>query len=242
MKQLILALMVFMIAPTLVSCGKKDNKRTPVGDRQQRNGGNSPEADSSGGGDPQTSSGSGVSNKGYVYGQIYRDTGKAHYSFADNIKGFVSSTIDPWGDSSGDSYPQLGYVSDQPGQQTGVWIRGNVSTQGGELDKANTSIRIIIWDEFAGRTDESGNVIPEYGLSFNGATSNSYINYNSNRAVLRFQDSYGWVEFDGQFDDEWFWGEVRYFNNVLDESVTAYSSPWDGHLGEFYIPVSGFFN
>ncbi len=247
MKNVIMVLALLLVLPGLTGCGKKDNKRTSISNRNARNPINEPVST----GDPQsTDGGTQVSNQGYVYGQIY--TYSTDAAFEHDVRGFTSATLDPWGDPSNGVQPELGNVSGQVGGQTGVWIRGDANVSGGKfdpsgknqrpLDPNNTNVRIIVWDSYAGQTDANGHVIPEYGVSFTTATSNSFINYQSRTAVIVFEDTYGWVKFSGTFDAEWFKGTVEYYNyDYVKSIVSPNDAPWDGTLGQFYISTCGFF-
>lgn len=249
MKNVIMVLALLFVLPGLTGCGKKDNKRTSINNRNARNPINEPVEQ----GDPQsTSGGTQVSNKGYIYGQIYNAGGRSDAQFEQNIRGFSSATLDPWGDPSNGVQPELGTISGQVGGQTGVWIRGDANVSGGkfdpsganqrQLDLNNTNIRIIVWDSYAGRSDANGDVIPEYGVSFTSATNASFINYQSKSAVIVFEDAYGWVKFSGTFDADWFRGTVEYYNfDYVKSIVSPNNGAWDGIMGEFYISTCGFF-
>lgn len=248
-RNLVLLCLVVLSVGFLNACGKKDNKRTSISDRQARDA--APGATQPGEADHQTTDGGAKSSsRGYVYGQIY--AGGSEAEFDENVRGFTSSTIDPWGDPNNGVTPELGTVSGQLNKTTGVWIRGDAYVQGGTfdpsgtnkrpLDVSRTGVRIIVWDSYAGKTDTSGQVIPEYGVSFTSATSNSYINYSTKTAVITFQDDYGWVKFSGQFDADYFWGTVEYQNFDYVRSILAPNDgKWGGYLGDFYISTCGFF-
>jgi hypothetical protein len=250
MKKMIMVFALLLMLPGLVACGKKDNKRTSISNRNARDPINQPV-----GNDPQTSrGGTQLSNQGYIYGQIYNSGayGRSDAQFEQNVRGFTSATLDPWGDPNNGVAPELGQVSGQPGQSTGVWIRGDARVVGGnfdpnggnqrQLDANATNIRIIVWDSYAGQTDSSGNAIPEYAVSFTSATTNSFINYQNRSAVITFQDEYGWVKFSGTFDAEYFSGTVEYYNNdYVSTILSPNAGAWDGIMGEFYISTCGFF-
>jgi hypothetical protein len=247
MKKTVFLVIMFGLMLGLSGCGKKDNKRTGISDRQVRDA----VADPAPAEDHQTTDGgTKVSRSGYVYGQIYASGTETE--FDRNVRGFTSASIDPWGDPQNNVTPELGLVSGQLNQNTGVWIRGDAHVQGGvfdptgatkrNLDLSKTSIRLIIWDSYAGQTDASGQVIPEYGVSFANAKSGSFINYASKTAVIIFEDDYGWVKFSGKFDANYFQGDVTYYNNDYVRSILAPNDgAWDGSLGKFYISTCGFF-
>lgn len=177
------------------------------------------------------------------WGQIYKDQ-YTQSQFQDGVDGFVSATIDPWGDYHPEGWDELGDVSGDIDQDTGVWIRGKAVLRNGSLnpngsnnsqiEPGQTALRMVIWDTYAGQTDAQGNTIPEYGVSFDSAES-GYV--NGNTAVIRFRDGKGWVELNGVFDSQWFYGEVKF-----DNAVGAYNiSPKEGRIGYFFLPTCGFF-
>lgn len=148
--------------------------------------------------------------------------------FNQNIHDFVETIMDP---------SQLGYVSGQPNAATGVRFWGLVQTSNiinpngqnnVQVIAANSEIRMTIWDEYAGKVDSSGELVPEVAIDMRGSAS-GYI--SGSTAVVRFQDNYGWVEFYGTVSGGYFQGQV-FFDNTGGAA---------NYLGKFAVPVCSFF-
>ncbi len=181
---------------------------------------------------------------GIYWGQVH----KGQYSqsqFDEGVRGFVSANINPWGDTA-----ELGYVSGDVNQDTGVFFWGDVAlVQGvfnpmggaasGQIHLASAQLRIVVWDAFAGLVDASGQTVPEYHVQISGASSGFV---SGNTATIRFEDQFGWVELKGQFDQQYFQGYVHYKNKQFwdGQSHQGFSGS-EGILGSFFVPTCGFF-
>lgn len=175
---------------------------------------------------------------GHYWGEIIRG-GFSQQDFYTAVRGFVSSEINSYDEPS-----ELGYVSGEPGQSTGIRFWGQVETTSGFNPNGTTSgqirsetaeLRIVVWDSYAGQTDASGQVIPEFPVHIKGNASGTI---TGNQAVIRFRDHAGWVELQGTFNQDYFQGWVEFDNDQF----------WDGrrpgaagYLGYFYVKTCGFF-
>lgn len=131
---------------------------------------------------------------------------------------------------------QLGFVSGQSGQFTGVRFWGNVSAPYGQINPATAEIRIEIYDDKACQLKTDGTVRPvipiHIGASQPGFTgAEGYV--NGGIARLTFADTYGVIILDGQISNGIYSGTLQY--TTLDTGGQARI------LGRFQIPVQGFF-
>lgn len=168
---------------------------------------------------------------GTSWGEI---TGSPQNLFEEAVRYLVSASIDP---------KELGSVSGQSGQNTGVRFWGVVETESSftqgpsrQAIRLNTAeLRITIWDSFAGQTDSAGNVIPEYPIHFHGAAE-GYV--DGTRAVLTFSDSLGKIILDGTISKDYFQGAIRFDNVQYWDGRTPGA---EGTIGSFKVPTCGFF-
>lgn len=229
MENVIKLILLTMVALPLVACQQdKSNSRTSVRSRTTR--GDS--AISTLGQNPgiprlnTNSGGPGSPSAGRVWGSIY---GMAGVDFQQSVQNFVSSTMDP---------NLLGTVSSNYNDSTGIRFWGYVETQTGQFNptggnnvavtSANSALRVVIWDSYAGSVDANGQIIPEYPVYMQGTAGGTI---QGNRADITFTDGFGYIYVYGTFDASYFQGYVWYDNN----------GGAANHLGAFYIPTCSFF-
>ncbi|MCC7404520.1 MAG: hypothetical protein IT288_09005 [Bdellovibrionales bacterium] len=228
MKQLMKTILIACLTVAVVGCGKKDKKQSIRSGRNAR-------------GPSELVNRGAVNNNGQpirftpgsgtTWGEI---VGSPEDAFRDAVYYFVSATVDP---------AEFGYVSGQPGQDTGVRFWGSVETEGSfrsgtanqRIRRETAELRISIWDSFAGQTDGAGNVIPEYPIHIRGATD-GYV--NGNRAVVTFSDAFGSITLDGSISGDYFSGTVKFDNRQYWDGVAPGAT---GTLGNFYVSTCGFF-
>lgn len=134
------------------------------------------------------------------------------------VQGLISASMDP---------SELGSIS----SYGDVAIIGYVDMdQNGNVNRTNSRLRIEIWDDFA----RSGSAA-EIALAFNSLTNSSY---NGNQITLVFEDQFGQIVIDGQFNQYEFYGNVSYQNYQF---YGGGSQPDAGVLGSFQVPICGFF-
>ena len=139
-------------------------------------------------------------------------------NFFQAVQGLVSASMNP---------QELGSVNNYGD----VAIIGYIDMdQSGNVNQANSRLRIEIWDDYA-RSGQAS----EIALAFNGLSSS---NYNGNQLNLIFMDNYGQIVVTGQLNQNTFYGTVSYQNAV---SFDGASSPASGVLGTFQVPACGFF-
>ncbi len=140
------------------------------------------------------------------------------YGFLQAVQGLVSASMDP---------QELGNVN----SSGDVWIIGYIDMdQQGNINQANSVLRLEIWDDYA----RSGSA-SEIALAFNNLQSYSY---NGNQINLVFEDNYGQIIVSGDYSQYDFYGTVSYRNTV---SYDGNSTPAAGVLGTFQVPVCSFF-
>jgi|GEM_PF-6348754 len=135
---------------------------------------------------------------------------------------------------------QLGYVSGQSGQYTGVRFWGNavvMSAYGnGTIDPNTAEIRLEIFDDRACQLKSDGTVRPIVPIHI-GAGQPGFVSaegyVNGGQARLTFVDNYGAIVLDGQISNNIYSGTVSY--------TTAETGGQARILGRFQIPVQGFF-
>lgn len=225
-------LFVAVLALFAQACAKKEQKtfvkssraaRTPYTEVSQSGGGNMP------------FTGSAATN-GKVWGAMTKGN-ISEYDFQRSVKAFVSSTIDP--QSFGDVSSSNTYST------TGIRFWGNIATvtpvsrAGNNVTQITSysAFKISIWDQFAGKQDEFGQVVPEYGVFFQG---NIWGNVYGNYAQIHMEDAYGSITITGQINGDTFNGSLSFENNQY----------WDGagpgaagdYVWAFAIPTCSFFN
>lgn len=248
MRRPIYILIFLSLALSLSGCGKKKNSESIRSGRCARGG--CATDTNNGGGDtqnPGTNQNPAETISGGTQSTLWGQIHKGSYSqtqFYDGVKGFVSANINSYGEPS-----ELGHVSGDIDQNTGVWFWGDVRTQSGyfnpngsqsaQLDLTTAELRIVVWDSYAGQTDSAGQVITEYPVHIRGATRGWV---SGNQVTVRFEDSYGWVELVGEYDANYYSGYVQYSNNTFWDGGTRDGvSGARGVMGYFYVPTCGFF-
>jgi hypothetical protein len=143
---------------------------------------------------------------------------------------------------------QLGYVSSQHGQQTGVAFWGEASVFGsgtpgyasqmssGQLDGSHARIHIEIYDDKTGQQRSDGSVRPQIVVhigydqsgfvSAQGTVQNGQVN-------MVFTDSMGSVIMQGMLQGQYFTGTMAYTNSQTGGQQRT--------LGQFTVPACGFF-
>jgi hypothetical protein len=132
---------------------------------------------------------------------------------------------------------QLGYVSGQSGQYTGVRFWGNVGVINGMINPSTAEIRIEIFDDRACQLKADGTVRPVIPIHIGAgqpgfAGVEGYV--NGGMARITFMDNYGAIILDGQIGNNYYSGNVSY--------TTATTGGQARILGRFQIPVQGFFS
>ncbi len=228
-----LMVVVVLLGLTAVGCGSKDKRQEIRHGRTDRAG----PPDSTAALPPSSDQQPGTGLVGIVIGSPQE-------AFTQAVRALVSSTLPP---------DQLGFVSGQANQDTGIVFAGFIELEGGPLSQASgqqravvtgqSNLKISIWDSFAGQTyqDERGQTqyIPEYAIGFSSAQSGSVSGRN---ARITFADQYGSITLVGQFDGDdlcqsVFWGDLEFHNSTHVEGL----SPFRGVVGDFYIYAADLF-
>lgn len=135
---------------------------------------------------------------------------------------------------------QLGMVSGQSGQFTGVRFWGHAMTVAGgqyaAIDPGTAQIRIEIYDDKACQLRSDGTVRPVIPIHI-GAGLPGFISAEGSvsgaRARLTFVDIYGSIVMDGQISNSYWTGTLSY--------TTQQTGPQARILGRFTVPYCGFF-
>ena len=215
MKYLLVFVALFSIG--LTGCGKKDKKPKISTDRYRAAGPNAGTRD-------YLSPASGSS-----WGEV---TSSNQSAFQSAAEGLIESIM---------KSDYVGQISGASGSTTGIRFWGQVDL-GAQLTTNMTAtpvraanLRIVIWDEYAGKTDSNtGETIPEIPFYFSSARSGQV---NGNYAKLEFANTYTIITMEGYFDAENFAGVMRY-QNLKDVNN---QSPWRGELGSFVVRTCQFF-
>jgi hypothetical protein len=136
---------------------------------------------------------------------------------------------------------QLGFVSGQSGQRTGVRFWGNATVMNaygnGAIDPNSAEIRMEIFDSQACQLKADGTIRPVIPIHI-GAGQPGFAGFegyvNGGMARLTFSDNYGVLILDGQISGSFYTGLVQY--------TTAGTGGQARILGRFQIPVQGFFS
>jgi len=136
---------------------------------------------------------------------------------------------------------QLGYVSAQSNQNTGVRFYGNAVTSGGSsaqrpFNRATMKIHIEVYDDRTGQQRADGSVRPPVVVEISPANTDTFVDaggsLNNNQATLYWRDTYGSVYMQGQINGQYFQGSMSYSD----------SSGQQRTLGDFVVPTCGFFD
>lgn len=174
--------------------------------------------------------------------------------FQATVEDLVSSVLPP----STQQNRYIGFVSAQSLDGTGVYIGGQVNLQSGRLNnstpqrvdiRGDSKLLLMVWDEFAGKKDASGKNVPGIPFFFSKATG--YI--DGNVVYIKFynekygtaDDRHGFIELDGSFNGNVFYGEIYYQNTVRHDGQKLVPIPVRDRvsraLGNFEVPTCQFF-
>ncbi len=175
---------------------------------------------------------------GMPFGAIVSGDGLDDVTFDRYIHDFVSATM---------PRHELGTVSGQMNQSTGVrfWARiapatgaFNPNGMNATINQADSELRIVIWDTYAGTYDATNELIPEYPVHVKGTAQGQI---TGNRFDIYFSQTYksvnntqetGWFRFQGDFTNQWVKGRVWYANG----GSTGFND-----MGNIVIPTCSFF-
>lgn len=142
---------------------------------------------------------------------------------------------------------QLGYVSGQPNQATGVAFFGSASNSGGGIngmnygssnfDRNSMLLQLEIYDDRTGQQASDGSTIQPLIIRISpdqptfvdagGSMSGSQVN-------LYFQDTFGVIYLNGSINGQYFTGNISYADSFTYNQQRT--------LGTFSVPTCGFFN
>lgn len=136
---------------------------------------------------------------------------------------------------------QLGMVSGQSGQPTGVrfWGHAQILNGGGQgqIDPNSAEIRVEIFDDRACQVKPDGSVRPVIPIHI-GASQPDFVSTSGYvqgaNARITFQDIYGAIILDGQISSGVYSGYMSY--------TTYETGAQPRILGHFRVPVNGFFS
>jgi hypothetical protein len=133
---------------------------------------------------------------------------------------------------------QLGYVSAQDGQATGVrfWGNANVTADGASLDSSSLSIRLEIYDDRTGTARADGTTRPDIPIQIS-PDQPTYISsggtISGGQAQIYFQDQFGTIIMQGQISGQQFSGSIFYSDDATGGQTRQ--------LGVFSVATCGFF-
>lgn len=139
----------------------------------------------------------------------------------------------------------MGYVSASEESETGARFVGDITLSGTTLysdSMPRTSIQtsraklaIVVWDDLVGQADDKGNVIGPVGASYSSASSGFV---EGNWAEITFTDSHRTVTLKGEFDAEYFHGDLEW---SLKGDYSEYCSDSAPCSVGFIVETCGFF-
>lgn len=196
-----------VLALSLSACGKKDEGSSV------RVAGRGAQTGVSQGGITPNTCGSTAMNWGKIFDP------QASPQFENQVKGFVSATLDP---------QSLGTISGNINDKTGIDFSGSFQFDSqGHLVPGSSTVVIKIFDSYVGQVYNGQTIVP-YVVEFTQA-SEGIIDRTTRQIQVKFKDSYGEIVFQGQYNNNTVEGTVRYQN------FTAVSGlqPAGGVLGSF---------
>lgn len=129
---------------------------------------------------------------------------------------------------------QLGYVSGQSGQQTGIAFWGEVQGlfSGGQVNGSRSRIHIEVYDDRYGSARSDGSMREQLVVHI-GYDQQGFVRaYGSLQQGLVFEDSHGAVILRGTIQGQYYAGQIYYSNQYT-------GGP--RRLGRFAVPAQGFF-
>ena len=167
---------------------------------------------------------------GKSWGEITSDAGDQ--VFWQELNNLTSPALS--GLSSDD---QLGYVSSQSGQNTGVRFWGNARVfQNSQIDPSSLMIRLEIYDDRAGQIRSDGTSRPNIPIQIS-SDQPTYVtaggSMQGGQVYLWFQDVYGTIMLSGYISGQTFSGQIGYQDSATGNQPRT--------LGNFTVPASGFF-
>ncbi len=224
---------LFLITVVLAGCVPPKNQRSAIRVGRGR-------ADVSGNFNASTSYGTNGTDWNKTWGEVTASSNGN--TFAQELLNFTSPSLNnlPQDD-------QLGFVSGQSGQNTGVRFYGNAVTTGGtggasrSFDQNSMTIHVEIYDDRAGQPRADGTTRPPVVIEISpdvtgfvgagGTLSGSQVN-------LYFQDQYGSIRMSGTINGQNFNGNFGYCTGD-----TSFCSNTNNTrmLGAFTVDACGFF-
>ncbi|WP_413581671.1 hypothetical protein [Bdellovibrio sp. HCB288] len=203
--------LVMALAMGLSACAKKGDSAVRVAKR---------------GGEITTSST--CSTGASSIGRIYYPSNQSAFEAA--VKSFVSTNL------PGSAF---GSIDASGSAANGVFLTMNLRfDSAGQIDKANSKVLVQIRDSLVGTIDSATQKeIPAYEVQFTSAY-NGVLNKSTRKFTVTFEDQYGWIGFDGYYDNNNAYGTV-YFKNY--SSVDG-SSLQQQTMGSFWVPTCGLLN
>lgn len=207
---------LLLVATTVLGCSKEQGA-TPI---DRSNAALAPQA--------QWAQSAGITLNGDIRGNASQN------SFQDAVSGFIEGRWAP---------EVLGYVSSTATGGTGAFLGGRIELQSGILNpsnavqmnvRADSKLFVAIYDEFTGRPDANGEVVPALSRAFTSATG--YV--QGNRAYITFSDEYGSVDLEGTFSGDVFYGRFDYDNTRRWDGAGQGAA---GSIGDFRVPTCQFF-
>lgn len=227
-------LFVAILSVLTAACAKKEQKTAVKSSRSAR----SPYVESNNGsGIPSVNSPAGISGK--VWGAMTQGS-LSNQQFTTSVKMFVSSLFDP---------QALGSISGTQFSNTGIRFWGAISTTAAVSTTgfnnvqitSNSMLRLSIWDSFAGKQDQEGNLVPEIGIFMDGYEYGQVQGYvYGTYAHIYFEDQYGSVGLNGNIQGSKFVGYLSFSNNQYWDGAAPGASATD--VWAFEIPTCSFFN
>lgn len=230
-------LFVFSMLLILVAtgCQQKNAKKTSLrSGRNARGDANSPIEPNRPTGAPTSAAGAcgSYSVAGKQWGEVTSTAGDQ--SFKQEIEFLMSPVLKQL-----PAEDQLGYVSSQSNQSTGVRFWGHAqsanSSGQGAVDPRTAEIRIEIFDDRACQMRSDGTqrpMIPIHISSKQPDFRRMEGMINGNNVNLYFEDKFGAIIMQGTFSGQYYTGTMSY-------TLTGYSG--SRTLGRFTVPVCGFF-
>lgn len=210
------ALTLLIAALAAVSCAKGPSSER-IGSSAARSGGAAPGA---------TTTASGITLNGIVHTDAQNQT-----LFQQAVGDFMEAVIDP---------QYIGYVSATGDQQTGVLAGGLIKLSNGAGVTVGTTqasidpsseLFISVYDKFADQT----NLAPLPPIYFHGTAASGTV--SGNTVNIKFQDTYGWVQLQGQFDSQKANLTFTFETTRTWDGRTGYG----GTLGTLTVPTCQFF-
>ncbi len=221
-------MVLILITAVTVACQPPRKKGTPINRGRGRISSGNLSA-------PGATGNAGTVDSGKLWGEVTSNSGDT--AFRQELYYLTLPSLKDLG-----AEDQLGYVSSQSNQSTGVRFFGNAVTTGGsgttrQFAPDSMKIHVEVYDDLTGQQRSDGSTRAPVVIEISSAHTDTFVSASGTligaQVNLYWEDTYGSIQMQGTINGSTFSGTMKYSDN---------SSGVSGHvLGNFSVPTCGFF-